>query len=132
MTNIQTTSDKVAISLSVLCPFHCLILPLLTVMIPSIAALPMQDEAFHIWMVIAVVPISLFALTVGCKKHKSFSMLLISAVGIVILCMAAFFGHDLLGENLEKVFTLVGALTIAIAHIWNYRLCQKQFIFGCS
>jgi len=35
-------------------------------------------------------------------------------------------GHDLLGEGLEKVFTVIGAAIIATAHIWNYRLCQKQ------
>ncbi len=131
MDNIRTASDKVAISLSALCTFHCLILPILTVLILSIAALPLQDEAFHIWMVVAVVPISLFALTMGCKKHKNFSMLLIGTTGLVILCMAAFFGHDLLGEELEKVFTLLGALSIAIAHIWNYRLCRLQLPCGC-
>ena len=106
MTNIQTNSDKVAISLSALCAFHCLILPLLTVLIPSFAALPLQDEAFHIWMVVAVVPISLFALTMGCKKHKNLSMLLMGTAGLIILSVAAFFGHDLLGEGLEKMFTL--------------------------
>lgn len=131
MINIQTTSDRVAVSLSALCTFHCLILPLLTVLIPSFVALPLQDEAFHIWMVVAVVPISLFALTMGCKKHKNFTMLLIGAVGLIILTVAAFFGHDLLGEKLEKIFTLVGALTIAVAHIWNYRLCQHQYLCAC-
>lgn len=131
MINIQTNSDKVAISLSALCAFHCLILPLLTVLIPSFAALPLQDEAFHIWMIVAVVPISLFALTMGCKKHKNFSMLLIGALGLMILGVAAFFGHDLLGEKLEKGFTLVGALIIAIAHVLNYRLCQNQHLCAC-
>lgn len=131
MINIQTTSDRAAISLSALCAFHCLILPLLAVLIPSFAALPLQDEAFHIWMVVAVVPISFFALTMGCKKHKNLSMLLIGAVGLIILSVAAFFAHDLLGEELEKVFTLVGALIIAIAHIWNYRLCQHQYLCTC-
>jgi len=126
MDKIQTTSDKMAISLSALCTFHCLILPILTVLIPTIAALPLQDEAFHIWMVAAVVPISLFALTMGCKKHRNFSMLLTGALGLVILSVTAFFGHDLLGENLEKVFTLFGALIIAVAHMWNYRLCRRQ------
>jgi len=129
MINFQTTTDKVAISLSALCTFHCLILPLLTVLTPSVAALRMTDERFHIWMVVAVVPISLFALTMGCKKHKSFSMIMIGAVGLVILSVAAFFGHDLLGGELEKVFTLVGAMTIAVAHVWNYRLCRST---GCE
>ena len=128
MINIQTNSDKIAISLSALCAFHCLILPLLTVLIPSFAALPLQDEAFHIWMVVAVVPISLFALTMGCKKHKNFSMLSMGAVGLIILSVAAFFGHDFLDKEVEKLFTLVGAVIIAITHVRNYRLCQKQFM----
>ncbi|MEM7400507.1 MAG: MerC domain-containing protein [Pseudomonadota bacterium] len=131
MINLQTNSDKMAIGLSALCTIHCLVLPLLTVLIPSIAALPLQDEAFHIWMVVAVVPISLFALSMGCKKHKNFSMLFIGAVGLIILSVAAFFGHDLLGEELEKVFTVIGASIIAIVHIWNYRLCQKQLVCEC-
>ena len=125
MTNLQTTSDKMAIGLSTLCTIHCLVLPLLVVLIPSIAALPLQDEAFHIWMVIAVIPISLFALTMGCKKHKRFSMLLIGAVGLIILSVAAFFGHDLIGEELEKIFTVIGASIIATAHILNFSSCRS-------
>ena len=126
MVNLQTASDKAAISLSVLCMVHCLLLPLLVVLLPSIAALPLQDEVFHIWMVIAVVPISAYALTMGCKKHKRYLMLLVGAVGLLILSIVAFFGHDLLGEELEKMGTLVGALIIAIAHVWNFRSCRKH------
>ena len=128
MSNIQSTSDKLAISLSILCTLHCLILPLLVVLLPSIAALPLQDEVFHIWMVIAVVPISIYALTMGCKKHRQYLMLLIGAVGLLILSVVAFLGHDLLGEVIEKVFTLLGAFTIAIAHVWNFRLCRQHGI----
>ncbi len=126
MSYLQSTMDKFAISLSVLCTTHCLILPILIVLLPSIAALPMQDEAFHTWMVIAVVPISTYALTMGCKKHRRYLMLLIGAVGLLILSVVAFLGHDLMGEELEKVFTLIGALTIAITHVWNFRLCQQH------
>jgi len=125
MISLQSTTDKAAISLSALCMIHCLLLPLLTVLLPSIAALPMSDEAFHIWMVVAVIPISIYALTMGCKKHKRYPMLLIGIVGLVILGVAAFMGHDLLGEELEKVFTVIGASVIAIAHVWNYRLCRS-------
>ena len=128
MANLQTTSDKAAITLSILCVIHCLFLPLLVVLLPSMIALPMQEEVFHIWMVVAVVPISTYALTMGCKKHKRYIMLLIGAVGLLILSFVAFFGHDLLGEQLEKVFTVIGAIIIVIAHIWNYRLCQQDML----
>ena len=125
MTNIQSITDKTAISLSALCTIHCLVLPLLVVLLPSLSALPLQDEIFHTWMVFAVIPISIYALTMGCKKHKRYPMLLIGIVGLVILAVAAFMGHNLLGEGLEKLFTVIGASVIAIAHVWNYRLCRS-------
>jgi len=126
MNNLQSTTDKMAISLSALCAIHCLVLPLLVVSLPSLSALPLQDEMFHIWMVVAVIPISIYALTMGCKKHKNYTMLFIGVLGLAILAVAAFMGHDLLGHELEKVFTVIGAFIIAAVHVWNYRLCQRR------
>ena len=131
MINLQPITDKTAISLSLLCTIHCLVLPLLVVLLPSITALPLQDEVFHVWMVIAVLPVSAYALTMGCKNHKRYKILLIGGFGLFILSIVAFFGHDLLGEELEKAFTVIGAMIIAIAHIWNYRLCQHQYMCVC-
>ena len=131
MINSRSITDTTAISLSLLCTIHCLVLPLLAALLPSIAALPLTDEIFHIWMVIAVVPISTYALTMGCKNHKRYQILLMGSIGLIVLCVVAFFGHDLLGEELEKVFTVVGAVIIATAHIWNYRLCQNQILCAC-
>jgi len=131
MLNLQTISDKSAISLSMLCTIHCLVLPLIAVLLPSAIAMPLQDEIFHIWMIIAVVPISLYALTMGCKNHKRYQALLIGCMGLLVLSITAFFGHDLFGENLEKAFTVVGAVIIAIAHIKNYRLCKLQNTCEC-
>jgi hypothetical protein len=42
------------------------------------------------------------------------------------LCMTALFGHDYLGEELEKLFTLVGAILVALSHFFNFRLCQLK------
>ena len=131
MINTRSISDKTAISLSLLCTMHCLVLPLLAVLLPSISALPLTDEIFHVWMVIAVIPISTYALTMGCKNHKRYQIILIGSIGLLVLCVVAFFGHDLLGEELEKAFTVIGAIIIATAHIWNYRLCQLQNMCAC-
>ena len=124
MINTQSIADKTAISLSLLCTIHCLIFPLLAVFLPSMIALPLQDEIFHVWMVIIVVPVSAYALTMGCKNHTRYQILLIGGIGLLILSIVALFGHNLLGEVLEKAFTFIGALVIA--HIWNYRMCQHQ------
>ena len=126
MLNTQALADKAGITLSLLCAVHCMALPLLIVLVPSIAVLGLQDEAFHFWMVIAVIPTSAFALTMGCKKHKHFRLLAIGAVGLGLLIIAAFFGHDLLGEFWEKALTVAGASVIAFGHFYNYSLCQRH------
>jgi len=131
MKNIIALSDKLAISLSFLCTIHCLALPLLLVMLPSLAALPLADEAFHLWMVIAVIPVSAYALTMGCTKHKRYHLLLIGGIGLALLIAASFLGHDLLGETWEKTLTISGAVVIAAGHVLNYRLCQLQYKCEC-
>ena len=56
MKNAQALTDKFAISLSVLCAMHCLMLPILLVVLPSLTALNLQNEAFHLWMLATVSP----------------------------------------------------------------------------
>ena len=126
MDNIQTYTDKIAISLSLLCALHCLALPIAIVILPSIAALPLADEAFHVWMVIAVIPISIYALTIGCKKHQRYRVVFLGVIGLFFLAFAAFLSEAYLNELWEKIFTVIGATIIALGHYWNYQLCQKQ------
>lgn len=132
MKNIQALTDKAAISFSMLCMVHCLAMPLLIVLLPSLAALPLQGEAFHLWMLVAVVPTSAYALTMGCKKHQDYRVMLVGGIGLTILVAAALLGHDLLGELWEKAFTVVGATIIAIGHVWNFKRCQTHDDCGCS
>lgn len=123
MKQIQALTDKAAISLSLLCTIHCLVLPFVTLMLPSLTFGFFGEESFHIWMLVAVIPTSIIALSMGCRKHKGYQLLLIGGLGLTFLIAGAFVGHDL-GEIWEKAFTVIGAALIAIGHIWNYRLCQ--------
>ena len=131
MMGIQTFTDKMAMSLSLLCAIHCLAFPLIIVMLPSLAALQLDDEAFHVWMVLAVIPISVYALTIGCKQHKRYRLLILGLFGLLFLLSALLSGEDLIGEFWEKALTVVGAVTIALGHYWNYRLCQHQDFCAC-
>jgi len=132
MKNLQVLSDKAAISLSLLCSIHCLAIPLLVVLLPSIVALPLEGETFHLWMLYAVVPISAYALTMGCKSHKRYRVLLLGGLGLLILAATALAGHAILGEMWEKIFTVLGTSIMAVGHFWNYRLCQHHANCGCS
>lgn len=131
MKNLQTIVDKTAISLSFVCALHCLALPLLLLALPTFTALNLMGEAFHVWMLIAVVPTSLVALAMGCKKHNNLNVLLVSGIGLIVMIAAALAGHDLLGETIEKTMTLAGAICIAVGHYFNHRLCQKHSACAC-
>ena len=114
-----------------LCVLHCLALPLLIIFIPSISTLFFAQESFHFWMVMAVLPTSIYALTLGCKQHKQFSILSYGIVGISCLILAIVFGESHLGEFGEKVLTVIGAGIIAFAHIKNFTLCQQKNDCAC-
>jgi len=131
MKSLQLYTDKLAIGLSLLCTIHCLAFPLLMVLLPSIAALQLNDEAFHLWMVFAVIPTSAYALTMGCKQHKRYHLLIFGLLGVFFLVLAILSGETFLtnyfdGELMEKVFTCIGAGFVAYGHYRNYRLCKKQ------
>lgn len=128
----QYLIDKTAIGLSLLCAIHCLLIPLLLVITPSLASLNIHNEAFHVWMVIIVIPTSLYALTMGCKKHQRYTLLGIGAIGLSCLLLSVALGEHILGEAGEKTLTLIGAGILAYGHYRNYRLCQQQDQQDCS
>ena len=129
--SLQPVVDKAAIGLSLLCAVHCLALPLAIALLPSLAAVGLADEAFHTWIVLAVIPLSTFALTLGCKKHRQMGVLYTGLLGLSFLCLTPLLGHELLGEAGEKILTLAGAGLIAASHINNFKLCQKGRACGC-
>lgn len=131
MISTQAFTDKMAISLSLLCALHCLVSPLIIVMLPSLAALQFDGEAFHVWMVLAVIPTSVYALTMGCKQHKRYRLLGLGLFGLLFLLSAVLLGEDLISDFWEKALTVTGAATIALGHYRNYRLCQHQEFCAC-
>jgi hypothetical protein len=126
MKNMQAIADKTAISLSLLCAIHCLAMPFLLVLVPAMTAINLADESFHLWMLIAVIPTSLMALTLGCKKHKRYRLFILATSGLSLMILAAWLGHDLLGESGEIALTAIGASIIAVGHYLNHRLCQSS------
>ena len=56
MKTLQAKTDKLAIGFSLACAIHCLTVPTLLVLLPSLTVLQLDSEAFHFWMVAAVIP----------------------------------------------------------------------------
>ncbi|MCP8900772.1 MerC domain-containing protein [Gilvimarinus xylanilyticus] len=131
MKSAQILTDKLAITLSLACAIHCLALPLLLALLPSLAALALDHESFHFWMVVAVIPSSLYALTLGCKKHRRVRVLLLGTIGLTLLVLAVALGEARIGEAGEKLLTLAGATCVALGHWMNFRLCRTHESKAC-
>lgn len=99
-------------------------LPVALTLIPSLASLPMGDEGFHLVLVFAVLPTSVIALSIGCRRHRQWRVLAWGFAGLTVLVFTALFGHELLGEHLEKWATVCGAILVATSHFMNFRRCQ--------
>lgn len=117
--------DKTAIGLSAICAIHCLMLPIGLALIPSLAVLPMGDESFHHLLIFVVLPTSVIALSMGCRRHRQWRVAAWGGAGLIVLVFTALFGHDVLGEQLEKWTTVFGAALVAMSHIMNYQRCQS-------
>ena len=118
--------DKLAISLSLICTVQCLTMPLLVVLLPATAALPVDEEMFHLILLYFVVPVSALALLMGCQQHRNTTVVLFGGLGLIVLIATGTIGHDLLSETGERIWTVVGSLLIALGHVRNHQLCRHQ------
>ena len=118
----QITADKFAIGLSLMCTVHCFATPVILALLPSFAVLQINGEQFHLWVLAVVLPTSLLALSLGCKKHKRTRYMACGVVGLAFLIIAVLLGQ----EEAEKALTLIGSAFIALAHWFNYQQCFKK------
>jgi len=125
LANYTSSLDKLAVSTSAICAVHCLSLPLLIGFFPALGATIFGQEAFHVWLLWLVIPLSAVALTMGCRTHKDWTVALLGVAGLAMLIIAAALGHGVLGEFGERIATLLGATAIAAGHLRNYALCRR-------
>ncbi|MBQ4834071.1 MerC domain-containing protein [Pseudoalteromonas sp. MMG010] len=122
MKSSQSLMDRMAIGLSLMCTVHCFATPVILAMLPNLAALQLDNEQFHLWILAAVLPTSLFALSLGCKKHKRSRYIVAGVTGLAFMIFAVLLGN----EVAEKALTLIGSAFIAVAHWFNYQQCYKK------
>jgi hypothetical protein len=118
--------DRWAIATSTLCMAHCLLTPLLIVLVPVLASTVLADERFHRFMLLWIVPTSVSALWIGCRRHGNVRVLATGLAGLSLLVAAALWGEAMFGELAEKAATLSGSLVMSAGHWRNYRLCREE------
>lgn len=125
----QKILDRLAMGMSSFCILHCLVTPVLLVSIPVLASTVVADETFHKILLVFVLPASSLALLLGCRRHKDWTVLFLGTLGLTLLVIIAYFGHELLGEAGETVATVTGGLALVASHFRNHRLCRSD---GCN
>lgn len=107
------TGDLAAISLSGLCLIHCLALPVLAVTLPVLGA--WVEVAWIHWGFIGLAaPISMVALSRGRRQGRT-RRFMVAATGLGLMVAGA------AGIGDETVMTVVGGVTLALAHALNLR-----------
>jgi len=115
--NSSNWLDGAAVGLSALCLIHCLALPLLVAGLPFLAQF--SEGHLHAQMLVLVLPLSIIALGLGYRHHRSTRIVLAGVVGMLTLVIGATVAHSQLGLAADRSFTIAGALILATAHFYN-------------
>ena len=125
MIKTQQTTDKFAITLSLFCVLHCFFFPAFVIFTSGFISLSIDNEFVHKLLALTAVPLSIFALTLGYKNHKSIAPIPIGILGLLIFISAVILGEDNIGEFGEKMLTLLGSMLVAYSHFKNYKICKN-------
>ena len=125
MIKTQQNSDKIAMTLSAICVVHCFFVPSFLILGAGYLSLTIDNELVHKAIVLLAIPISLFALSIGYKNHKTSSFIPMAIFGLILLILAVVLGESVLGETGERILTLVGSISLAYAHYKNYQTCKE-------
>jgi len=119
----QNWMDGTAIGASGLCILHCLLLPIVILLLPAMSAASETTEIIHLLSLIIIIPTSLLALTAGARYTGSYNLLLTGCVGLILLVLGALFEETgIWGVAL----TAAGSGLLIYCHIRNwYRRSAK-------
>ena len=124
MIKTQITTDKFAVTLSLACAAHCFFTPSFLILTSGFLSFSINNEFIHTLILLVAAPVSIYALVVGYRNHKTLSFLPVGILGLLMLLSAVLLGESMLGEFGEKSLTLLGSILIAYSHFKNYKICK--------
>jgi hypothetical protein len=111
--------DRLGISLSILCLIHCLLFPLIVLVLPALGATLFFNETMVHWVLLGMAfPVSLAAFSHGYRFHGDWMTLVIGALGLIFLIVGV---SHWLGHDSEIYLTVPGAFLLFMAHLRNWR-----------
>ena len=118
-------ADLVGIGLSLTCLVHCLALPLLILLAPALSRWIALPEGVHAAILLLALPAAMIAMRDGWRRHRRIlpAVLATTGLGLLALGLSAHEGWIAVAdpEAADRLLTSVGALTLAAAHLVNWR-----------
>lgn len=121
--------DGAAVGLSAQCQAVRQALPLFAGALPLL--MPFVDGHFHAQMLALVLPLSVVAIGIGVARHRNLRVAWAAAAGMIVLVIGATVAHEQLGIMADRLFTVVGAIVLAAAHLYN-GLLSRRYRLACA
>ena len=122
---MQKIFDAIGLTISGTCVMHCLFAPVTLILLPVFGLTISQEEVLHEIFLYLIVPSAIVAITMGCKKHKDYSVAILATTGIILLVYAVV-THDTNTEQTVEVLTLFGSALVVLSHLRNFLLCRQN------
>lgn len=114
--------DFLGMITSVLCVIHCVALPVIALLLPTVAAYFSGDATHQIFFGILLWA-GAFALVPGYRMHRKLRPIAWLLVGLILMTGATFYVHDLLSHAWEPIIAILGSMCLIRAHYLNHKLC---------
>jgi uncharacterized YccA/Bax inhibitor family protein len=75
-----------------------------------------------LWLVI---PTSVAGFAMGYRVHRQAGIVTLGAAGVVVLVLAAIYGHEVWRPDFEVVVSVLGSLLLGGAHWLNFRAVRR-------
>jgi CDP-diglyceride synthetase len=118
--------DRIGISASILCAIHCVLTPLLVILIPF-AGNFLAGAWIHVAIAVVIFPVAIWALWNGYRRHRHPRILIAGGIGLLFMAAGMFFEgatHSSRESALQTLFMIAAGLTLASAHYFNLRACR--------
>ena len=122
---MQRLFDTIGLTISGTCVMHCLFAPVTLILLPVFGLTVSQEEILHEIFLYLIVPSAIIAITMGCRKHKDYSVAILATTGIILLVYAVV-THDNNTEQTVEVLTLFGSALVVLSHLRNFSLCRQN------
>jgi len=121
---MQRIFDTIGITVSGTCAIHCLMAPVTVIILPLLGLTIVDEHILHEILLYLILPSALIAITMGCRKHKDYSVAALAIIGISLLVYTVVL-HDIYNAQLTTVMTFIGSTLLVVSHVRNYMLCRK-------